>query len=259
MKERLRIIKFLCIILVICILAIVAFLIIKRTEKIDVNETNISEINLNILTDSQLANLFYDMPKNSGVVDSKIESYRYPYETASSEEDAIEKVANIGKSDNTEIVKDELVDETDYYYAVYHEYISHRGVSGDLVFKDTYLYFKESILDIDNKIINVNIVDNKDKIEELLNIYEYISGVDNASYKVLKPNIKENKTQYEYSCYYFEVSGGDYGLRDNIRLYEKTITIDKTTGKYETNDKKIREVEGRMNEGPTIQMNLDEM
>ena len=118
MKERLRIIKFLCIILVICILAIVAFLIIKRTEKIDVNETNISEINLNILSDSQLANLFYDMPKNSGVVDSKIESYRYPYETASSEEDAIEKVANIGKSDNTEIVKDELVDETDYYYAV---------------------------------------------------------------------------------------------------------------------------------------------
>lgn len=247
-----KIIILLCIILIIFIIAIIAFLIGIRTKNINIDETNISKINWNILSDSQLANLYYDMPKNSGLVDSKIESYRYPYKTASSAEDALEKVASIGKSDKTELVKDELVDETDYYYAVYHEYVSHGGFNGDLAFKDTYLYFKESVFDIDNKIINVNIVNDKDKIKELLNIYEYISKVDTVSYKVLQPNIEENQTQYVYSCYYFDVSKGDYGLRDNIRLYKTTITIDKTTGKYETNDKEIREVEGHMNQEPWL-------
>lgn len=244
-------------VLIICVIIIIAFLIIKRTEKIDINEMDISKINLNILSNSQLANLFYDMPKNSGIVDSKIESYKYPYKSASSLKDALEKVADIGKSDNTEIIKNELVEETDYYYAIYHEYVSHRQMRGDLVFKDTYLFFKESVLDIDNKVIDINIINNKDKIKEFLNIYEYISQVENGSYKMLQPDIKENKNQYEYSCYYFYVGFGDYGLKDNIILYKKTITIDKTTGKYEIRERKIREVEGKINEGPMVQLNLD--
>ena len=236
-------------VLIICVIIIIAFLIIKRTEKIDINEMDISKINLNILSNSQLANLFYDMPKNSGIVDSKIESYKYPYKSASSLKDALEKVADIGKSDNTEIIKNELVEETDYYYAIYHEYVSHRQMSGDLVFKDTYLFFKKSVLDIDNKVIDINIINNKDKIKEFLNIYEYISQVENRSYKILQPDIKEN--------YYFDVVFGDYGLKDNISLYKKTITIDKTTGKYEIRERKIREVEGKINEGPIVQLNLD--
>lgn len=254
MKEKQIKISLKMVIIIICIIVILiigTMVIIKLNVKKDKDEiynsqiTNFSE--LEKLKDSELSELFYSISKGDEFVNETIKDYRFTYKGADSEEDAIEKTKTIGQDSNTKILELKLQDETDYYYVIYQEYISYRG-TGDVTFKNSYLYFKNSILDINNKTINTNILNDANKVKEIFNIYTYIINRDNGSIKLLLPKVTENSNEYIYSYYYFTTSYGDWGLSDSIKLYKSTTSINKQSGKYESNDKMIRQVSGKYNE-----------
>lgn len=227
-----------CIIIVICIIILISGLLFS-------NQLDIAK--LEKMKDSELADLFYEISKGDEFVNETEKDYRFAYEVADTAEDAIEKTKNRNISDNEEILELRLQNETEYYYVVYQEYISHRG-TGDVTFKNSYLYFKSSILNINNETINTDILNTASKVKEIFNLYTYIQESDNMSIKLLSPEITENSNEYIYTYYYFCTSYGDWGLSDNIKLYKTTILINKQSGKFESIENKIRQVSGKTND-----------
>lgn len=235
-------VKFIFIVIVICIVSIIGFLLSRYYLK----NQSLNSTRLEKMKDSELADLFYKTSKEDEFVNETEKNYRFSYKVADNAEDAIEKTKGIGISNTEEILELKLQSETEYYYVVYQEYISHRG-TGDVTFKNSYLYFKSSIINIDNETINTEILNNASKVKKLFNLYTYIKESDNASAKLLFPEITENTNEYIYTYYYFETSYGDWGLSDNIELYKSTISINKQSGKFEVNEKRIRQVTGKTN------------
>lgn len=237
-----------CIAIVVCIIIlIIGFILIRQYSQNKSSSNQLDFSKLEKMKDSELADLFYNIPKGDGFVNENGKDYRFQYKGADSVEDAIQKTKTIGQSSNTKMLELKLQEETDYYYVIYQEYISYRG-TGDVTFKNSYLYFKNSILDIDNKTINTDILNSANKIKEILNLYTYIRNRDNASIKLLLPEITENSNEYIYTYYYFSTSYGDWGLSDSIELYKSTISINKQSGKFESVESKIRQVSGKTND-----------
>lgn len=236
------------IVIVVCIIILITgFLLIRQYFQNKPSSDQLDFSELEKMKDSELADLFYNIPKGDEFINENEKDYRFPYKGADSVEDAIEKTKTIGQSSDTEMLELKLQEETDYYYVIYQEYISYRE-TGDITFKNYYLYFKNSILDINNKIINTNILNNTNKIKEIFNLYTYIKNRDNASIKLLLPEITENSNEYIYTYYYFKTSYGDWGLSDSIELYKSTISINKQSGKFESVENRIRQVSGKTNE-----------
>lgn len=227
-----------CIIIVVCIIILISGFL--SSNQLDVAK-------LEKMKDSELADLFYEISKGDEFVNETERDYRFAYEVADTAEDAIEKTKDRNLSDDEEILELRLQNETEYYYVVYQEYISHRG-TGDVTFKNSYLYFKSSILNINNETINTAILNNASKVKEIFNLYTYIQESDNMSIKLLSPEITENSNEYIYTYYYFCTSYGDWGLSDNIELYKTTILINKQSGKFESIENKIRQVSGKTND-----------
>lgn len=190
-------------IMIIILLFIVVKLISKKSNE---------EVQLSKLSDSEIFEIAYneEEPKQVGFVDSEVENYRSTYKSVDALEEAMEKASIIGKSlseetkDNSKMLKTELKKETDYYYAIYHEYIEYRG-TGDVTFKDTYVYFKNSAIDLDEERINASYLKDKDKIKDILNIYSYLEIANDAGIKIRNPNIKEKSDNYEYTYYYISI------------------------------------------------------
>lgn len=227
-----------CIIIVVCIIILISGFL--SSNQLDVAK-------LEKMKDSELADLFYEVSKGEEFVNETERDYRFAYEVADTAEDAIEKTKDRNLSDDEEILELRLQNETEYYYVVYQEYISHRG-TGDVTFKNSYLYFKSSILNINNETINTAILNNASKVKEIFNLYTYLQESDNMSIKLLSPEITENSNEYIYTYYYFCTSYGDWGLSDNIELYKTTILINKQSGKFESIENKIRQVSGKTND-----------
>ena len=237
-----------CIIIVVCIIILISgFLLIRQYSQNKLSSNQLDLAKLEKMKDSELADLFYNISKGDGFINENEKDYSFPYKGADSVEDAIEKTKTIGQSSNTKMLDLKLQEETDYYYVIYQEYVSYRG-TGDVTFKNSYLYFKNSILDIDNKTINTDILNSANKIKEIFNLYTYIRNRDTASIKLLLPEITENTNEYIYTYYYFSTSYGDWGLSDSIRLYKSTISINKQSGKFESIESKIRQVSGKTND-----------
>ncbi|MBE5822164.1 MAG: hypothetical protein E7311_06250 [Clostridiales bacterium] len=238
--------KLLSVCIVCIIISISGFLLIRQYPKNKSFSNHVDATKLEKMKDSKLADLFYNISKDDGFVTEKEKDYSFPYNCAASVEDAIEKTKTIGQSSNTKILELKLLEETDYYYIIYQEYVSYRE-SGDVTYKNSYLYFKNSILDIDNKTINTNILNSANKVKEIFNLYTYIRNNANSSIKLLLPEITENPNEYIYTYYYFNTSYGDWGLSDTITLYKNTVSINKQTGKFESIENQIRQVSGKTN------------
>ena len=100
---------------------------------------------------------------------------------------------------------------------------------------------------LDNKTINTQVIDNVSKVKEVLNLYTYLKISSSVGEKLLFPKIKETTNNYIYTYYKFVETGGDYGMADVIELYKVTVKIDKLDGKFESVEKEIRKVKGKIN------------
>ena len=249
-NKKIFIITIIFIIFIIFILGIIVISIsnVENNKKIDASKSQVSSASkLEKMNDSELADFYYKINKNNDFVSKNIEEYRFLYKNADSVKDALEKSKDVGLTNKDKLLELKLQEETDYYYVIYQEYVVYRPTGEGVTFNNSFFFFKKSIFDIENKIINLNILNNKDKVKEIFNIYTYIKNRDNKGTKLLLSEIKNNSNEYIYTYYYFETTFGDWGLSDEISLYKSTITINKNTGKYDSTNDLIRQVKGRSN------------
>lgn len=223
--------------LILIISIIIVLLNNKKTEPQKI-------IKLKEMEDLELADVFYNSPKIPiDFIKQEEQNYSFSHESVNNLQEALEDSKKVALL-NGELIEVSLVKETEYYYLVYREYISRRN-TGDVTFKDDDVYFKNSVLDYENKNININIVNDKDKIREILNLYIFLCEENNYSVKILESRVEENKDEYLYTYYCFETSYGDFALPDDIKLCKNTISISKLNGKYqEINNEIIRQVKG---------------
>lgn len=146
---------------------------------------------------------------------------------------------------NSELLKLELVDDEDFYYSVFKAY---KNNNNDVTYENTYIFFKRDIIDIDNKKINLNKINDKDIIKTIFNTYNYVYHYENGSYKIDNSKIVENNNEYIYTIYFYEIVYGDWGLNDEITYYQQNIIINKKDGTYIFKDKeRIDEFDGNYN------------
>lgn len=220
------------IVLVICIILAIVF-------SLKNNSSGISPAELMAMSDSELSDLFYETSRD-GLVSDSIKRYRYRALNVDSLEDALEDASEAGE----DLLELKLKNETDYYYVVYQKYVSHRN-TGDVVFENDYLYLKRPVFNTEDKIINLKFFNNPNKIKEAFDTYLYTRNSDNESFKFLSSEIEENTSTYVYKYYYFEASYGDWGLEDDIRLYEGIVEINRREGGYNLKENMLREVSGK--------------
>lgn len=151
---------------------------------------------------------------------------------------------------NSELLKLELVDDEDFYYSVFKAY---KNNNNDVTYENTYIFFKRDIIDIDNKKINLNKINDKDIIKTIFNTYNYVYHYENGSYKIDNSKIVENNNEYIYIIYFYEIVYGDWGLNDKITYYQQNIIINKKDGTYIFKDKeRIDEFDGNYNPNPMV-------
>lgn len=234
----------LCIIIALCIIILItAILLINHPAKNDPSSNLVESSKIEEMENSELADLFYNLSNEDEFVNDKEKDYSFANEGADSVEDAIEKAKTIGQSSNTKMLDLKLQDETDYYYVIYQKYSSNRG-DEDIIFENSYLFFKNSVFDIDNGVANLDILNSADKLKKILNLYVYINFIDTDSVKVLLPEISEKPDSYVYTYYFFLTSYGDWGLSDDIELHKGTLSINKENGKISYTEELIRNVSG---------------
>ena len=195
--------------------------------------------------------LLYDNNIESDIFKIRYGKYDVMKEYVSSVEEALNEARNYGISEECELIQNKIVKETDLYYVVYHEYISHRGHGiGDITFKEKLLFFKSYDVENEEDCINVKKLNSKRKIKEYFDMIEFLNPTGGD--KNMNATISENKKEYIYSFYYIGIGHGDYGLHDMIYFGKKTISINKFTGKYTTQYETIRTAEGKYNENPNV-------
>ena len=241
------------IIISIIMVLLLGMIVVLNIVQVNTSETKTSKMitisEIEKMTDSKLADLFYNISIENKFVNETFKNYKCRYEVVANAEEALEKVKTIAQSDDTELLELKLVEETNYYYAIYQKYISYRSTE-NLTFENYYLFFKNSVLDINNNTINTHILNDITKIKEIFDLYNYTSTIENKGNKLLLSEIAENSNEYIYTCYYFDTSFGDFGLFDQISLCQDIITINKKSGKYEITENILREVKGKVNEEP---------
>ena len=69
------------------------------------------------------------------------------------------------------------------------------------------------------------------KAQEIIDLYEYTKDARTASYKLISSSIQEESDKYVYQYYYFDGVGGDWDMKDELRLHLRKYEISKTSGK----------------------------
>ena len=238
----------LIILLIIFIIILCFFAIIKISKEVriamlkNMDDKKFVEYVYKLLYDNNIENYIFKI---------RYGKYDVMKEYVSSAEEALNEARDYGISEKCELIQNKIVKETDLYYVVYHEYISHRGYGiGDITFKDKLLFFKSYDVGNEKDCINVKKLNSKKKIKKYFDMLEFLNPT--GENKNMNATITENKNEYIYSFYYIGIGHGDYGLHDMIDFGKKTIIINKSTGKYTTKYETIRTVEGKYNEYPNI-------
>ena len=85
---------------------------------------------------------------------------------------------------------------------------------------------------------------------DVKSLIEYIWFVENYEFygaKVVSVDAKESESAHQILIIETRVSGGDFGLRDMITVYESTYSVNKLDGAITLSKKVQRFIEGRMN------------
>ena len=189
------------------------------------------------LTNQELADLFYNTSKES-FVNEKMANYRFPYKGTDTLDNALLDVSSMDQSaENKTVILDS---ETKSYYVIFQKYIS-----DGYEYENLYVYFKNDVLNIEKKTINFNVIE-ESELKELLDLYVYLLTSDTGSDKLLDSSIQNVGDKYIYKYYQFKCVYGDYGINDEITLYEKEIIIDKETGKMQESEKSIGFANGKL-------------
>ena len=119
--------------------------------------------------------LLYDNNIENYILKIRYGKYDVMKEYVSSAEEALKEARDYGISEKCELIQNKIVKETDLYYVVYHEYISHGGYRiGDITFKDKLLFFKSYDVGNEKDCINVKKLNSKKKIKKYFDMLEFL-------------------------------------------------------------------------------------
>lgn len=188
-----------------------------------------------------IQNVAYGKVETKNLVRREQEYYTYAMETALNEEDAIRKCKNEYGNKDREIIETAIDEETPNYYLVKNVY--YRSFYGNNESKDQYVYFKDLVVNLKDRKVNMSAITSDDMLRRLASLLFYTQKQD-----VVAPTAKNTKDAYIITYYDIDIVYGDYGLHDNIKITKGTFTIDKATGHYSLEEDVIREVEGKFRE-----------
>ncbi len=129
--------------------------------------------------------------------------------------------------------KIELVEETEYYYAIYVEWGA-KDKNGSS-WNEIVVSFKKDIYDYQKNIIKTT---DKNIIKKIVDYIHYAKIYNIAGYSILDTNILELEDHYRHETYLITTCYGDWDVHDQVN-YEKYVTIvDKQSGlvKVETEE-----------------------
>lgn len=89
---------------------------------------------------------------------------------------------------------------------------------------------------------------NSESIKELIE-YLWSCGTLGIYDKVIKSEIEGTETEFEHFIQSLSISYGDWGLYDMISIYDYRFRINKTEGLINVKIQKIKEIQGKFNEG----------
>ncbi len=195
-------------------------------------------------TDNKNTDIKYNYEKNDLVNLKRIQNVQL--NTADTLEEAVEIVKDYGKDSKHFKIIDEI--ETQYFYIV----------DFSLVFmgekypynENCKVFFKKKLVDIENKVLNLEELDTSKAIQNLFDIMYYIKGIYLPQENDGKGNseIKEEEDKYIYIIYYSNTAHGDYGMYDEIYEYKESVEINKENGEYNANRELIRQYKGAFND-----------
>ena len=187
------------------------------------------------ITDSEFLDLFNRTPDNLFADLNGMPYELYRDSSASSDEDALDKIKAMKGDDASAL----LSSESDDRYTVI---ISYEDYSGEWI-SEYWVLYKDSVFDVVNETFNADESyywgNTDNRLENFLDRY---MSIQNTDAKILSSEFTEDTNEYKYVYYYFEEEneGPDVvGAPRYIDLYESKIVIDKETRKLELRSKRV--------------------
>ena len=232
--------------------------------------------NLLNMTDAELVNYAYNINveqcEGFSSLEEKKKDYKFGKCSANTFSEAVKELydcaihfpnilGSYGEITEEDINKAELVDETDYYYAIKLEYT----IDGEIT-EGIYIVFKKSIFDytapyfgVGKQAINFNQANTNEKVKRIMDLYTMLQHKEmyyNPMYpqKIFDPTLVEKEDCFEYTYYQLAVyDGGDptitdttFTVKQRVYINKVTIEIDKKDGQIgEEQYQDIRTLEGK--------------
>ncbi len=121
--------------------------------------------------------------------------------------------------------KIELVEETEYYYAIYVEW-GPKDKNGSS-WNEIVVSFKKDIYDYQKNIIKTT---DKNIIKKIVDYIHYAKIYNIAGYSILDTNILELEDYYRHETYLITTCYGDWDVHDQVNYERYVTTVDKQSG-----------------------------
>ncbi len=86
-----------------------------------------------------------------------------------------------------------------------------------------------------------------EQVKELIEYLIFVKGYNNSSYKVLESVCSENDTAFIHEITDLTINYGDWGLRDEIKVWDKHYYVNKASGNITLSKELVKTIQGRMN------------
>ena len=187
------------------------------------------------------------------IIDSHSTAKKYDriINSSSSKEEAKQAVEkefnNMAFGTSNTVTKNELIEETEYYYGLDVSWDYNDG-NRNRTYNKKVISFKKSTYDYEYTFSNTRgktvlankmVTKDKDKIKTILDAIYKIKYKEIDSFKWINSWLNETTEEYIYELRYQETIGGDWGVSDKTITVLVTQSIDKSTG--EINSPKTKE------------------
>lgn len=221
----------------------------KKPPLVDME--NLSPAVLEKFTDKQLEWVHTNAEKfPENFVFANLSGYFKIIESASSRDEAVENAKEKFTTTVYDVVKCEILSETDNFYTVYVKWVPKGEPNSSKFREEKVVCFKESVFDVDSKLSEGEIF-TKDKalIKNIFDYCYYTQYVNLGGYKVLYSEVTENKNGYKYTVYFVGTVYGDKGIMDDVSLYKQETIIEKDGKEFDREDKVTIKKIGVIGEG----------
>lgn len=151
--------------------------------------------------------------------------------SASSKNEALQTAAKRFTNNNCSVVENTLQVETKLFYGLYVKWeYSYEGMDEPSYHDESVVSFKKNVYDADTMTFATK---DASAIKSILDYLHYSESYQTSGTKVHSSKIVRDGDEFVYTAYVLQVSYGDYGVQDELRLLKTELRVDYATGKTE--------------------------